>query len=57
MSKEGFRGNQCLKCRRCNTPPHDMGLDFECSVSDEQYEINETERKKRASLTRWFPGV
>ena len=52
LSKEGFRGNQCLKCGWSNTPPLDIGLDFECRVSDEQYERNETERKKKF-INRW----
>jgi hypothetical protein len=54
LTKEGFRGNQCLKCGCCNTPPLDIGLDFECNVTDDEYE--DVLYKRNHMKGRWGSG-
>lgn len=55
LTKEGFRGNKCLKCGRSNTPPIIDALDFECNVTDDEYE--DVLHKRRHMKGRWFKGV
>jgi hypothetical protein len=55
LTKDGLSGHVCVKCGRSNTPPMIDGLDFECNVTDDEYE--DVLHKRKHMKGRWFKEV